>query len=272
VSWECLTFQGTTRTKSSISCLKRVHDAMKADPWRCDARVAHEVGRAVVDKVEFDGRGRAVFGGARGRHSAQTGRAGGGGHGGGEEVPVTRKRTAVVGDVHAVAPQNATSADEVDDTVAHVTLVVAVAGGQGRLGPRDYVLHLVLGWAVKTGRIAVNPAGDVPLPRKAPSDHVYLTRAQMVRLTEHAGAYRVLVPLLAHTGLRWGEASALQARPVDLVRRRALSTTWPIGSTLSGSWRWSGKPTRRRGTTSEAVPRRVQNVYCAATASVSHSA
>lgn len=102
--------------------------------------------------------------------------------------------------------------------------------GKRPLGPSSIkgmhrVLHLVLGWGVKTGRLAVNPASGVPLPRKAPSDHVYLTHTQVAKLADAAGPYRVLVLLLAYTGLRWGEGSALRAKCVDLKRRRAHVVT-----------------------------------------------
>ncbi len=50
---------------------------------------------------------------------------------------------------------------------------------------------------------------------------MFLTHAQLRRLADEAGPWRVLVLLLGYTGLRWGEASALRARDIDLARRRA---------------------------------------------------
>lgn len=87
------------------------------------------------------------------------------------------------------------------------------------------VLHMVLAWAVRTDRIATNPATGVPLPRKGLTDHVYLDHDQVERLAAAAGRYRPLVLLLAYTGLRWGEASALRVGRVDLDARRAHVVT-----------------------------------------------
>jgi integrase len=106
--------------------------------------------------------------------------------------------------------------------------------GASRLQGVHNVLSMVLDWAVMTRRIAVNPAADIPLPRKPPSTHQYLTHKQVTELSEkvakleftHKGAqartaeYRVLVLLLAYTGLRWGEVSALKVGRVDLTKRR----------------------------------------------------
>jgi len=39
-------------------------------------------------------------------------------------------------------------------------------------------------------------------------------------LADAAGPYRTFVLTLAYTGLRWGEATALRVRDVDLDRRR----------------------------------------------------
>jgi integrase len=79
----------------------------------------------------------------------------------------------------------------------------------------------VLGYAVKSRRIAANPAIGVPLPKAAPTDHVYLDDMQVEALVDAAGAYRVFILLLACTGLRWGEASALKVGRVDLAACRA---------------------------------------------------
>ncbi|MDA0568057.1 site-specific integrase [Streptomonospora sp. S1-112] len=83
-----------------------------------------------------------------------------------------------------------------------------------------YTLSHVLAWAVKAGRIMVNPAKGVPLPMVKPGEHVYLDPVQTERLADSAGEYRALVLLLAYTGLRWGEVSALKVGRVDLSRKR----------------------------------------------------
>ncbi|MDT0331031.1 tyrosine-type recombinase/integrase [Nocardiopsis lambiniae] len=83
-----------------------------------------------------------------------------------------------------------------------------------------YTLSHVLGWAVKSRRILVSPAREVPLPKIAPSRHVYLDPVQVERLASCSGEYRVLILLLAYTGLRWGEVSAIRVGRVDLARHR----------------------------------------------------
>ncbi|PRY00701.1 tyrosine-type recombinase/integrase [Allonocardiopsis opalescens] len=94
------------------------------------------------------------------------------------------------------------------------------------LGPATIrMIHLVflmvMEWAVKSGKIAVNPARDVPLPRLPMADHVYLTHVEVEVLATAAGEYRPLILFLAYTGLRWGEASALTVGRLDLEARRA---------------------------------------------------
>lgn len=82
------------------------------------------------------------------------------------------------------------------------------------------VLSLALEYAVLDGRLARNPAEGVPLPRAKARPKRYLTHAEVTALADECGAYSVLIHVLAYTGLRWGEAAALQVGDVDLLRRR----------------------------------------------------
>jgi integrase len=52
------------------------------------------------------------------------------------------------------------------------------------------------------------------------AERQFLTYDQVEQLAAAAGPYGTLIRTLAYTGLRWGEATALRARHVDLVRRR----------------------------------------------------
>ena len=89
------------------------------------------------------------------------------------------------------------------------------------------VLKGVLDYAVKTRKIATNPAVGVPLPRYTPAEHVYLDNLQVEKLADSCAEYRVLVLFLAHTGVRWGEATAVQISQVDLKARRVrIAQTW----------------------------------------------
>lgn len=86
---------------------------------------------------------------------------------------------------------------------------------------RSYgVLAGILDIAVKDRRLASNPARGVNLPRKTGKRHTYLSNEQVQLLATEAGDNAVMVLTLAYTGLRWGEATGLRVRYVDLVKRR----------------------------------------------------
>lgn len=84
------------------------------------------------------------------------------------------------------------------------------------------VLSLVLGLAVRDGRLARNPALGVPLPRQSKGEQIYLTHDEVDRLADAAGEYRLVLLFLAYTGVRYGEMAALRVKSIDWLRRRAL--------------------------------------------------
>ncbi|MFB8145997.1 tyrosine-type recombinase/integrase [Microbacterium sp. NPDC056003] len=81
------------------------------------------------------------------------------------------------------------------------------------------ILAAILDIAVRDRRLADNPARGVKLPKKRPKPRVYLTHRQVSELAQHA-RYPEVIYFLAYTGLRWGEATGLRVRDVDLNRRR----------------------------------------------------
>ncbi|MGI8392592.1 tyrosine-type recombinase/integrase [Leucobacter sp. W1038] len=81
------------------------------------------------------------------------------------------------------------------------------------------VLAAILDIAVKDRRLTRNVARDVSLPRKTGKAKVYLTHEMVDRLARES-QYPNLVLFLAYTGLRWGEATGLRVRNVDMKRRR----------------------------------------------------
>jgi integrase len=107
------------------------------------------------------------------------------------------------------------------------------------------VLAGILDTAVKDRRILSKPARGVNLPRKLKGKHKYLSHAQVDTLAGNAKAHCPLVLVLAYTGLRWGEATALRVRDIDLLRRRIdvhenaveVSGTIHVGTTKSGETR-----------------------------------
>lgn len=84
------------------------------------------------------------------------------------------------------------------------------------------VLSLVLGLAVRDGRLARSPADGVPLPRPAKGEQVFLSHAQLEWLADAAVHHRLVILFLGYTGVRYGEMTALRVRNLDLLKRRAL--------------------------------------------------
>jgi integrase len=74
--------------------------------------------------------------------------------------------------------------------------------------------------------IADNPMAAVNnLPKIHQAEMLTLTPAQIARLAAHIdGRYRALVVVGCHSGLRFGELTALTAADVDLLRRRVTVT------------------------------------------------
>lgn len=89
------------------------------------------------------------------------------------------------------------------------------------------VLASILDDAVFDGRIPNNPArmGRVGLPKKTRGRHGYLTHEEVIRLAKAAGERKLLVLVLAYTGIRWGEATALRVRDIELDRGRLHITS-----------------------------------------------
>lgn len=81
------------------------------------------------------------------------------------------------------------------------------------------ILSAVLDTAVRDRRLGDNPARGVKLPKKISKRRVYLTHAQ-VDLLASESMHPDLVLFLAYTGLRWGEATGLRIKDLDLSRRR----------------------------------------------------
>ena len=82
------------------------------------------------------------------------------------------------------------------------------------------VLASILDVAVRDRLLHSNPARGASLPRKVPRRHMYLSHQQVELLAREAKSKASLVRFLCYTGLRWGEATALRVRDVDLDRRR----------------------------------------------------
>lgn len=86
------------------------------------------------------------------------------------------------------------------------------------------ILAGILDDAVTDRRARANLARGVTLPRKSPAPRTYLTHEQVQQLAARCGEvgeqYEPLVYVLAYCGLRWGEATGLRVRNLDMLRRR----------------------------------------------------
>lgn len=101
-----------------------------------------------------------------------------------------------------------------------VQRLVASGLAPGSVHYAHRVFSLALDHAVRDSRIARNQAEGVRLPRIVREDLVFLDHDQVEQLVAACGRYGLLVRFLAYTGLRWGEASALQVGRLDVFRRR----------------------------------------------------
>lgn len=104
-----------------------------------------------------------------------------------------------------------------DDQGEPVMVAVGVPTVERAVG----ILRQLFALAVEDGLIVASPATNVKVPKRQPSDRSFLTHQQVVALANQIGdRYRLVIELIAYTGLRWGELAALQIRDCDMLRRR----------------------------------------------------
>ncbi len=83
-------------------------------------------------------------------------------------------------------------------------------------------LKQILALAVRTKRLAANPADEIALPSISASrrEDTALTHAEVRALADGAREVGPVVLALAYTGMRFGELAALRVRAIDLKKRR----------------------------------------------------
>ena len=99
-----------------------------------------------------------------------------------------------------------------------------------------FTLRSMLDAAVADQRLAVNPAGNVPLPTEHAAEQRYLDGEQVLTLADLiTPRYRALVLLGAFGGLRWGEMAGLRRGRVDVLRSRVTvcETAVDIGGKIA---------------------------------------
>ena len=106
------------------------------------------------------------------------------------------------------------------DVVAWVAKLVSDGYAASTVRQIHRVFSLMLDLAVRDGRLPRNPAAGVRLPRAAKGEPVFLSHIQVEELARACPGYELFVRALAYTGMRWGEATAVRVRRVDLMRRR----------------------------------------------------
>lgn len=153
--------------------------------------------------------------------------------------PLTRERYRNIVRVQVLPDWERVRLSEVThaDVVAWVATLQADGYAAATIRQAHRVLSLMLALAVRDRRLSYNPAEGVRLPRVARKEPVFLTHEQVDRLAEGCQGFELLIRLLAYTGLRWGEATALQVKRLDLMRRRleVVRTAIDLGEVSYGT-------------------------------------
>lgn len=104
---------------------------------------------------------------------------------------------------------------------AWVTDLVAQEVGVPTIERAVGIFRQLCDLAVEDGLIVASPAARVKVPQRQPVSRPHLTHAQVELLAGEVGErYRLVIEMLAYTGLRWGEFAALQVQDFDMLRRR----------------------------------------------------
>ena len=119
------------------------------------------------------------------------------------------------------------------------------------------LLSTVMASAVDAGHISTNPCRGLGLPRTERREMVFLSPAEYAQLLAHIPArWQRLINLLAGTGLRWGEATALRWGDVDLdadVPVVRVARAWKKGAKVKEL----GAPKTRRSLRTVSLPHQV---------------
>jgi integrase len=84
------------------------------------------------------------------------------------------------------------------------------------------MVQRVLAYAIKTRRLAVNPADGIERPSVVHRGERALSHDEVRELVAVAGEAGPIIRTLAYTGLRFGELVALRVADVNLITRRIL--------------------------------------------------
>jgi integrase len=95
-----------------------------------------------------------------------------------------------------------------------------------RIRQAHNVIHQVLKYAQRSGKVMKNVAADIERKYDLPTENErpkhYLTHAQLLGLASHAERFETLTLVLGYCGLRFGEAAALYRTNVDTAKRELI--------------------------------------------------
>lgn len=144
-----------------------------------------------------------------------------------------RYRSYVANDLGALGHLPVTAVTH--ETIARWVNDLAATGASGKtIKNKHGFLSAALERAVRRGLIAANPCKGTRLPRTVTEAMVFLTHDEYARFLSYVTPYwQPLVATLFATGLRWGEATALQVGDVDLDHATAtVVRAWKVGRVL----------------------------------------
>lgn len=120
------------------------------------------------------------------------------------------------------------------------------------------ILRGICDMAVMDGRIAKNPCARIKKPRRTmrKEERRYLSIEQLYRLADASGRWRPLVLTLGLTGLRCGEARALQVKDVNFKKHRLRV----YKATRRESREWVTKDTKTHARRDVPMPACVEDV------------
>ena len=153
--------------------------------------------------------------------------------------------------------------DDVNAWVAARSSTISEQTGAG-ISPKTIrnehgLLSTLLAHAVSRGWCDTNAAKGVRLPVKAKHDMLVLTNEQYAAIHAHMDpAYQPFIEFLAVTGMRWGEATALQWRDINTrvnPPRVTVRRAWKKGR--AGAWAVEGLPKTSAGSRSFTIPQRL---------------
>ncbi|WP_369068587.1 tyrosine-type recombinase/integrase [Kineococcus terrestris] len=128
------------------------------------------------------------------------------------------------------------------------------------------LLSTVMASAVDAGHRPDNPCRGLRLPSGTREEMTFLTEGEFARVLAAVEPYwQPLVALLAGTGLRWGEATALTWGDLDLeapVPTLRVSRAWKRGAGVNqgGKVREIGAPKTRRGVRTVSLPPQIADL------------